>query len=113
MIDVFPPYQQQQIRIQLAGVLEGIVAQQLLPRQNSIGRIAAFEVLLANPAVRNLIREGKAYQLPSVLQTSRKEGMQTMDDAIYDLYMKSDISSETAISYAQDPAGMKQKVQLF
>lgn len=113
MIDVFPPYQQQQIRIQLAGVLEGIVAQQLLPRQNSVGRIAAFEVLLANPAVRNLIREGKAYQLPSVLQTSRKEGMQTMDDAIYDLYMKSDISSETAISYAQDPAGMKQKVQLF
>lgn len=113
MIDVFPPHQQQQIRIQLADVLEGIVAQQLLPKQSSGGRIAAFEVLLANQAVRNLIREGKAYQLPSVLQTSRKEGMQTMDDAIYDLYMKSYISSETAISYAQDPAGMKQKVQLF
>lgn len=113
MIDVFPTHQQQQIRVQLADVLEGIVAQQLLPKQSSGGRIAAFEVLLANQAVRNLIREGKAYQLPSVLQTSRKEGMQTMDDAIYDLYMKSYISSETAISYAQDAAGMKQKVQLF
>lgn len=113
IIDVFPPYQQQQIRVQLAGVLEGIVAQQLLPKQNSGGRVAAFEVMIANPAVRNLIREGKAYQLPSILQTSRKEGMQTMDDAIYDLYMKSYISSETAISYSQDPAGMKQKVQLF
>lgn len=113
MIDVFPPYQQQQRRIQLAGVLEGVVAQQLLPRQNTNGRVAAFEVMLANPAVRSLIREGKTYQLPSVLQTSRKEGMQTMDDAIYDLYMKSDISSETAISYAQDAADMQQKVQLF
>ena len=113
MVDVFPTHQQQQIRVQLADVLEGIVAQQLLPKQSSGGRIAAFEVLLANQAVRNLIREGKAYQLPSVLQTSRKEGMQTMDDAIYDLYMKSYISSETAIAYAQDPAGMKQKVQLF
>lgn len=113
IIDVFPPYQQQQVRVQLSGVLEGIIAQQLLPKQNSGGRIAAFEVMLANPAVRNLIREGKAYQLLSVLQTSRKEGMQTMDDAIYDLYMKSYISSDTAISYAQDPAGMKQKVKLF
>lgn len=112
VIDVFPPHQQQQVRIQLAGVLEGIVAQQLLPRQNG-GRIAAFEVMLANPAVRNLIREGKAYQLLSVMQTSRKEGMQTMDDAIYDLYMKSYISSDTAASYAQDPNGMKQKVKLF
>lgn len=113
IIEAFPPYQQQQIRMQLAEVLEGIVAQQLLPRQNAKGRVAAFEVMLVNPAVRNLIREGKAYQLPAVLQASRKEGMQTMDDAIYDLYMKSCISSETAISYSQDPAGMKQKVQLF
>lgn len=113
IIGVFPPYQQQQVRERLAGSLEGIIAQQLLPKQNSGGRIAAFEVMLANPAVRNLIREGKVYQLLSVLQSSRKEGMQTMDDAVYDLYMKSYISSETAISYAQDPIGMMQKVQLF
>lgn len=113
MIDVFPPYQQQQIRVQLASVLEGVVAQQLLPRQGAKGRVAAFEVMLANPAVRNLIREGKGYQIPSAIQTGRKEGMQAMDDAIYDLYMKSYIDSETAVSYAQDPAGMRQKVQLF
>lgn len=113
IIDVFPPYQQQQIRVQLAGVLEGVVAQQLLPRQGAKGRVAAFEVMLANPAVRNLIREGKGYQIPSAIQTGRKEGMQAMDDAIYDLYMKSYIDSETAVSYAQDPAGMRQKVQLF
>lgn len=113
MIDVFPPYQQQQIRVQLAGVLNGVVAQQLLPKQNSGGRVAAFEVMLANAAVSNQIREGKTYQLLSTIQTCRKEGMQTMDDAIYELYMKSYIDSDTAVSYAQDPAGMKQKVQLF
>lgn len=113
MIDVFPPHQQQQIRVQLAGVLEGVISQQLLPRQNSGGRVAAFEVMLINSAIRNLIREGKNYQIPSIIQTNRKEGMLAMDDAIYDLYMKSYIDSETAISYAQDPAGMRQKVQLF
>lgn len=113
MIDVFPPHQQQQIRVQLAGVLEGVIAQQLLPRQNGGGRIAAFEVMLVNSAIRNLIREGKNYQIPSIIQTNRKEGMMAMDDAIYNLYMKSYIDSDTAIAYAQDPAGMKQKVQLF
>lgn len=114
MIDVFPPHRQQQIRARLAGVLEGVVAQQLLPRSSSMGgRAAAFEVMLADTAVRNLIREGRTYQLPSVLQTGRREGMQSMDDAIYDLYMKSQISSDTAIAYAQDVVGMRQKVQLF
>lgn len=113
MIEVFPTYRQHQVRMQLADVLEGIVAQQLLPRQDAGGRIAAFEVLIANPAIRNLIREGKAYQIPSVLQKSRKAGMQTMDDAIYDLYMKSHISSETAISYSRDLEDMQQKIRLF
>lgn len=113
LIDVFPPYQQQQIRVQLSGVLEGVIAQQLLPKQNQAGRSAAFEVMLANPMIRNLIREGKIHQIPTVLQTARKEGMIIMDDAIYDLYMKSYIDSETAISYAQDPNSMRQKVQLF
>ena len=74
MIDVFPPHQQQQIRVQLSGVLEGIVAQHLLPMVNG-GRIAAFEVLLANNAIRNLIREAKAFQIPSIIQTSKREGM--------------------------------------
>ena len=85
MIDVFPPHQQQQIRVQLSGVLEGIVAQHLLPMVNG-GRIAAFEVLLANNAIRNLIREAKAFQIPSIIQTSKREGMMMMDDCILQYY---------------------------
>ena len=112
MIDVFPPFQQQQIRVQLAGVLEGIVAQQLLPREGG-GRVAAFEVMLAVPAIRNLIREEKSFQIPSIIQTNKKMGMQTMDDAIYDLFMKSYIDAETAINFAHDAAGMTQKINLF
>ncbi|WP_075718184.1 type IV pilus twitching motility protein PilT [Roseburia sp. 499] len=113
VIDVFPPHQQQQIRIQLAGVIEGVVAQQLLPVQKTGGRVAAYEVMLSSPAISNLIREGKAFQIPSMIQTSRKEGMQTMDDAIYDLYMRNLISAETAIAYAHEPNGMRNKVQIF
>lgn len=113
VIDVFPPHQQQQIRIQLAGVLEGVVAQQLLPMQKTGGRVAAYEVMLSNPAISNLIREGKAFQIPSTMQTSRKEGMQTMDDAIYDLFMRNFISAETAIAFAHEPDGMRNKVQMF
>lgn len=112
IIDVFPPYQQQQTRVQLAGVLEGIIAQQLLPKEGG-GRVAAYEVMLATPAIRNLIREGKGFQIPSMIQTNKKIGMQTMDDAVYDLYMKSLISADTAVSFAQDPTGMSQKVMLF
>jgi twitching motility protein PilT len=111
MIDVFPPHQQQQIRIQLAGVLEGVIAQQLLPRSDTNGRIAAFEVMLANSAVRNLIREGKAFQIPSIIQTSKKEGMQTMDDCISGIYYRGQISSQTAIGYALDMETMRNKVE--
>lgn len=112
MIDVFPPYQQQQIRVQLAGVLEGIIAQQLLPCHDG-GRVAAFEVMLCTPAIRSLIREGKAYQIPSTIQTGRKDGMQTMDDAIRFFFDQHRISAQTAITYAQDPAGMERRVGMF
>jgi twitching motility protein PilT len=113
MIDVFPPHQQQQIRIQLAGVLEGVIAQQLLPRSDTCGRVAAFEVLLANSAIRNLVREGKSFQIPSIIQTSRKEGMQTMDDAIMDIYNRRMISAETASVYAHDADSMRRKVRMY
>lgn len=113
VIDVFPSHQQQQIRIQLAGVIEGVVAQQLLPMHKSGGRVAAYEVMLSSPAISNLIREGKAFQIPSMIQTNRKEGMQTMDDAIYDLYLRNLISSETAIAYAHEPNGMRNRIQMF
>lgn len=112
VIDVFPPHQQQQTRIQLSGVIEGIIAQQLLPKEGG-GRVAAYEVMLATPAIRNLIREGKSFQIQSMIQTSKKLGMQAMDDAIYDLYMQNKISAEDAVSFAQEPAVMQQKVTLF
>lgn len=113
IIDVFPPHQQQQIRIQFASVIEAVIAQQLLPLEKSTGRVAAYEVMIANSAIRNLIREGKSFQIPSMIQTSRKEGMQTMDDAIYNLYMKNQVSAETAVSYAKDRGTMSRRVTNF
>lgn len=110
MVDVFPPYQQQQIRVQLAGVLEAVVSQQLFPMLDMNGRVAAFEVMLVNSAIRNLIRENKTFQIPSIIQTNKKSGMQTMDDAIYDLYMSQAISRDTAINYAQDPHVMATRI---
>lgn len=112
IIDVFPPNQQQQVRIQLASVLECIVSQQLLKKADGSGRVAALEVLFANNAVRNLIRESKTYQIPSVMQTNKRAGMQTMDDALYDLFMRKVIDGDTAVTYAQEPVSMNRKVNL-
>ena len=110
VIDVFPPHQQQQIRIQLAAVLEAVVSQQLLPLQDGKGRIAAFETMHANTAIRNLIREGKTHQIESIMQTGRKQGMQTMDDAIYELYLKRKIDADTALDFAVDPYILEKKL---
>lgn len=110
VIDVFPPYQQQQIRVQLANVLEAVISQQLIPRTDGKGRVAAFEVLHANHAVRNLIREGKSHQLMSVMQTNRKAGMIAMDEAIMQLFYDGKIDREMAIQFAQDPEGMEHKI---
>lgn len=110
IIDVFPPYQQQQIRIQLSTVIECVVCQQLIPTDDGMGRIAAFEVMLANSAIRNLIREAKTYQIPSTIQTTKKSGMQLMDDALYNLFLEGKISGEMAISYAGDPISLQRKV---
>lgn len=112
IIDVFPPNQQQQVRIQLASVLECIVSQQLLKKADGSGRVAALEVLFANNAVRNLIRESKTYQIPSIMQTNKRAGMQTMDDALYDLFMRKVIDADTAVTYAQEPVSMNRKVNL-
>ena len=113
IIDVFPPDQQQQVRIQLAAVLECVVSQQLLKRADGQGRVAALEVLFANNAVRNLIREGKTFQIASIIQTSKRLGMQMMDDALYDLYMQRMVDGETVISYAQDPVTMNKKINFI
>ncbi len=110
VIDVFPPHQQQQIRVQLANVLEAVVSQQLIPTADGKGRVAAFEVMHANHAVRNLIREGKSHQLITVMQTNRKLGMISMDDAILELYRAQKISREMAIQFAQDQDTMQMKM---
>ena len=110
LIDVFPPHQQQQIRIQLASVIEAIISQQLLPTDGGESRTAAFEVLHANSAVRNLIREGKSHQLITVMQTNRKLGMITMDDAIIQMYRDQKITREVALQFAQDPENMQLKM---
>jgi len=102
IIDVFPPHQQNQVRMQLAGSLLGIVAQTLLPVLNENGRIPAVEIMVANPAIRNLIREGKAYQISSTIQISKKDGMQSLDQSLKDLFMEGKISQEDAIKKAID-----------
>lgn len=110
IIDVFPPHQQQQIRVQLANVLEAVVSQQLIPAMDEKSRVAAFEVMHANHAIRNLIREGKSPQLVSIMQTNRRIGMITMDDAIMQLYYEGKISRSMAIQFAQDADGMENKL---
>ncbi len=107
IIDVFPPHQQQQIRVQLGAVLQGVMSQQLLPRADGKGRAAAIEVLLATSAVRNLIREGKTHQLPTVLQTGGKLGMQTMDSALQDLVRRGIVKAEVAQEKMINPEAIK------
>ncbi len=110
IIDVFPPHQQQQIKVQLSSVLEGVVSQQLIPTADGKGRAAAFEIMLPNPAIRSLIREGKNHQIASFIQTNKKMGMQTMDDAIYELYLKGSITRDQAIAFSQDVQTMERKL---
>lgn len=97
IIDVFPAYQQQQIRTQLSFVLLGVLSQQLLPKLKGTGRVLATEVLIATPAVRSLVREAKIHQIYSTIQTSQKEGMRTMNQALSELYNKGMISYEDAV----------------
>lgn len=110
VIDVFPPHQQQQIRTQLANVLEAVISQQLLPRADGRGRVAAFEVLHASLAIRNLIREGKTHQIPSIMQTNRRLGMVTMDEAIIRLVQEGKITRQIALSFAVDPEAMENRL---
>jgi len=108
IIDVFPPHQQQQVRIQLAGTLQGIVAQQLLPTRDGEGRVVAVEVLIPTPGVRNMIREAKTHQIYNAMQTGQKYGMITMDQCLADLYRRNVISLETALNRAVSPDNLKQ-----
>ena len=103
VIDVFPAHQQGQVRVQMSVALQGIVTQQLLPTADGSGRVVACEVLVPNPAVRNLIREGKTHQIYSVLQTSSAAGMQTMDASLAALVREGTISQRLAESRSSTP----------
>ncbi len=103
MIDVFPPHQQQQVRVQLAASLQGVVSQQLLPLMSGHGRVAAVEVLVATPAVRNLIREGKVHQIRSAMQAGGKYGMQTMEQSLVSLVNTGKVSMNDALASVLNP----------
>jgi twitching motility protein PilT len=107
IVDVFPPDQQQQVRVQLSVALQGIVTQQLLPTADGQGRVAACEVLVPTPAVRNLIREGKTHQIYSALQTGGQFGMQTMDSALAQLVREQKITRELAEARSSSPEELR------
>ncbi|MDH7482573.1 MAG: type IV pilus twitching motility protein PilT [Armatimonadota bacterium] len=110
VVDVFPPEQQEQIRFMLSNNLEAVLCQQLLPRAGMPGRVCAMEVMIASPAIRNLIRENKAHQITSVIQTSANLGMQTMDQSLRDLYQRGQITYDEALSRAMNPDEFKTMV---
>ena len=106
IVDVFPAHQQEQIRTQLSFVLVGVMSQQLIPKATGSGRVLATEVLMVTPPVRSMIRESKLHQLYSVIQTSKKEGMKTMNQALYELYHKRMITYEQAFERTTDAEDM-------
>ncbi len=103
IIDVFPPHQQQQVRVQLSTTLQGVVTQQLVPTTDGLGRVAAVEVLVCTPAVRNLIREGKTHQIYSSMQAGGRYGMQTMDMSLAQHIKAGRISQQVAFERCHDP----------
>jgi twitching motility protein PilT len=111
LIDVFPPEQQGQIRMMLAETLKGVITQQLLACADHQGRIAAVEMLMGTTALSNLIREGKTYQIPSIIQTGRREGMQTMDQAILELLRAKRITPQEAYRKAIDKETYRQYLE--
>jgi len=112
IVDVFPPYQQQQVKIQLASCIQGIVSQQLLPRADGRGRVVAYEVLTATPAVQALIRDQATEQLPTALQTGGRYGMCTMEASLKNLFKKQLISFETLMNRVKNPEEIKSELRL-
>lgn len=103
IIDVFPPYQQDQIRIQLASMLKGVMSQQLLIKADNQGRCLAYEIMMSTPAISNLIREGKTYQIGSHIQTGRRQGMQAMDASLVSLYKQGLITMDQVRNHSFQP----------
>lgn len=112
LIDIFPAHQQSQIRSQLANCLQGVVTQALAPRKDGTGRVAISEVMTVSPAIRNLIREAKAYQIPTVIQSSGGLGMITFDQSLANCYFDQVISKQTALELAHDQGEFKRLARL-
>ena len=110
IIDIFPPHQQRQVRAQLAFVIEGVCTQQLLPRIGG-GRVLAAEIMVATPAIRALIRDQKEHQIYSLIQAGQKYGMQTMNQALYSLYMRKQITLETAFDYSPNIEELERMIE--
>jgi len=110
LLDVFPPEQQEHVRVMVAESLRGILSHQLIPRKDGTGRVLALEILTNTPAVANVIREAKTYMLPGIIQTGKKQGMRLMDDALIDLYDHGLISGEEAYERADQKQLMRQYV---
>jgi len=108
IIDAFPKDAQEQIRVMLSESLKGVICQQLMKTADGTGRIAAFEILIGNTAISNLIREGKTFQIPSIMQTAKGEGMQLMDQRILELLREKRIAAEEAYRCAMDKRAFEQ-----
>jgi twitching motility protein PilT len=108
LLDVFPPAQQEHIRVMVAESLRGILSHQLIPREDGTGRVLALEILTNTPAVANVIREAKTYMLPGIIQTGKKQGMRLMDDTLIDLYERGIISAEEAYERADQKQEVRQ-----
>ena len=102
IIDLFPPEERHLAQARLASLLIGVLCQVLVPRADAAGRVAAVEIMLANPPVKNLIREGKIYQLPNVIRTHREMGMISLDEALVNLYLKQLITGETLLAFCNE-----------
>ncbi|MDD5681172.1 MAG: type IV pilus twitching motility protein PilT [Candidatus Omnitrophica bacterium] len=110
IVDVFPPHQQPQVRLQLSATLRAVIAQTLLRRKDSSGRVAAFEIMIGNSAIKNLIKDGKTNQIYTTIQTGRQEGMQLMDYALETLCKNGVVTAEEAMSKASDPKSLEKSL---
>ncbi len=113
IVDQFPAGQQEQIRIQLSETLLAVLCQSLIPRVDIRGRIAAFEFLVANSAIANLIRENKTYRIPSSIQTGKKFGMRLLDEHIFRLFTDKKIAEADALDHCQNPSELQEKIEAF
>lgn len=110
IIDVFPTHQQAQVRVQLSSILVAVLSQTLLPKADGTGRVAAFELMVATPAIRNLIREGKTFQIVSEIQTGSRMGMKLLDDHLHELYDQGLISYDAMMQAAYEPKELSEKI---